>query len=237
MNNDDDGIGVLFRVQAPDTYYRFQMDAERRFRRLERCVRGVVTVLAEDATRGYEPGKWMDLEILMVGARLAVRLDGEQILAARDSALSRGGLGFYSFMSNGVQFDRLAVRAIESDVPVTVVTGQGEVGGGEGNYSVVVRVPGGAGDLAFLTMAADDRNPIDLSVLDPLQRLLPMDLDVLFLASLSGRNAALIGAGGMASFEFQVPPVLRGTTLLVGGCRLTWRGRVTPLATARLPIR
>ena len=52
---DNDGVGVTFRYQDENNFYRFSMDSQRHYRRLVKRVGGVYTRLAE-VDAGYRPG-------------------------------------------------------------------------------------------------------------------------------------------------------------------------------------
>ena len=53
------------------------------------------TVLAE-APFAIPENEMVDLEARAEGARLALRVNGETLLAAEDATFARGGLGFYA---------------------------------------------------------------------------------------------------------------------------------------------
>jgi len=46
---DDDAIGIMFRYQDKNNYYRFSWDKQRSYRRLVKCVNGQFTLLAQDS--------------------------------------------------------------------------------------------------------------------------------------------------------------------------------------------
>jgi hypothetical protein len=234
-NADDDGIGLLFRVQGNDTFYRFQMDAQQRFLRLEKVVGGVHTVLAQDLARGYDPLRWYHVEVAAMGPQLSVRLDGEQVLAAVDAALASGGVGLYCFSSTGVAFDEVKVRAFAaSDAPVTTVTSS------DGRrFTVTAWVRGAAGHPALLLYSGTAAPGIDLSAIDPEQRVLPLGADALFDLSLRAPSATRFDATDRAALTLALPadPALAGLRLVLGGVRITPSLAVTPMASVPVVVR
>ena len=94
-STDNDTIGVMFRYQDNDNYYRFAWDAQGKYRRLEKREAGVFEVLAMDAA-GYKIGRRYTLEIIAQGASLKVLINGVQIFAVTDPTFSEGTIALYS---------------------------------------------------------------------------------------------------------------------------------------------
>lgn len=111
LSSDNDAIGVMFRYQGRDDYYRFSMDSERGYRRLVKNRGGQFTVLAESPV-GYTPGQWYWVEVKAHGPVIYVYLNGTLILSATDTEpLTSGGIGLYSWGSDDVCFDDVTVTA------------------------------------------------------------------------------------------------------------------------------
>lgn len=110
-SDDDDAIGVMFRYQDADNYYRFSMDAERRYRRLVKKVKGNVSVLWEDDTQGYVLSRAYIVTIDCVGERLIGYLDAEQLFSVEDSDLAGGRIALYCWTNSGARFDEVRVAA------------------------------------------------------------------------------------------------------------------------------
>ena len=72
VNFDDDWIGVSFRYIDDNNYYRFEMNAQERIRRLKRRRNGVVTILWSDALAGYIPATLYMLRIELIRDRAAL---------------------------------------------------------------------------------------------------------------------------------------------------------------------
>ena len=113
--DDNDGVFVLFRYTDDDNYYRFIMDKQENFRRLEKKVGGVYTALAEDLTSGYKQSRWNNVHIAAVGGTITVSLDHTPIFAVTDSALSTGMIGLGTSASTGCHFDNVVVATTEVD--------------------------------------------------------------------------------------------------------------------------
>ncbi len=108
-SDDNDAIGVMFRYQDGDNYYRFSMDRERSYRRLVKKVAGIVTVLWEDAVR-YTVGQDYMVTLDCVGERLTGYLDGVRMFEAEDSDLAAGSIGLYCWANSGARFESVEVQ-------------------------------------------------------------------------------------------------------------------------------
>lgn len=110
-SQDNDDLGVLFRVQDTRTYYRFSWNRQDRYRRLVRCQDGQFTELARDAVP-YEKGREYQVSITAHGPLLEVRVDGQEVFSVVDTALSRGTIGLYSCANQGSLFDDIVVQGL-----------------------------------------------------------------------------------------------------------------------------
>jgi hypothetical protein len=108
-SEDDDAIGIMFRYQDENNYYRFSWDQQRRYRRLVKCEDGAFTLLADDSVV-YVSGQSYDLEIIAEGMTLQVYVDGSLVLWADDSSLSWGTVALYSWGNAGSYFDDIVVE-------------------------------------------------------------------------------------------------------------------------------
>ena len=106
---DDDAIGIMFRYQDVNNYYRFSWDKQRGYRRLVKCVNGKFTLLAEDSVP-YVTGQDYQLEITAQGSTLQVSIDGSLVFSVTDSALSSGTIGLYCWGNVGSYFDDIVVE-------------------------------------------------------------------------------------------------------------------------------
>ncbi len=109
LRSDADGaIGVLFRYQDRDNYYRFSMDRAGNYRRLVQKWAGVVRVLWQEAFQ-YMPGREYVMTVSCVGQRLAGFLDGQPLFALEDGALAAGGIGLYCWANPQARFAEVRV--------------------------------------------------------------------------------------------------------------------------------
>ena len=105
---DNDAIGIMFRYQDENNYYRFSWDKERSYRRLVKCVNGQFTLLAQDSVP-YVIGQNYRLKIGAHGSTLQVSIDGSPIFSVNDSSLSSGTIALYSWGNTGSYFDNIRV--------------------------------------------------------------------------------------------------------------------------------
>ena len=108
-SEDDDALGLMFRVQDADNYYRFSWDRSRGYRRLVKNVNGKFTLLAEDSVP-YETGRTYQAVVIAQKSRLTVFVDGAPIFDVTDLDLIEGTVGFYSWGNQGSLFDDLHVQ-------------------------------------------------------------------------------------------------------------------------------
>ena len=108
QTTDDDAMGVMFRYQDVDNYYRFSMDSQRGYRRLVKKVGGVFTVLFEDADP-FVPGQPYDVKVVTSGADIQISIDGLQVINVNDAAIGAGKIALYSWGNDGLSFDNVSV--------------------------------------------------------------------------------------------------------------------------------
>ena len=121
-NDDDDGVGLLFRYQNRSNYYKVELDSQRSFRKLFRVVGGVETTLAAE-TNGYALGKDYQLQVMVTNNVIQVRLNGRPLFGGPvvDSSLSAGTVALYSWGSVGLIFSNLTVTPAPPFPPPAVV--------------------------------------------------------------------------------------------------------------------
>ena len=105
-SQDEGDVGVMFRYQDPNNYYRFSWNRRNGYRRLVRCQNGRFTELAHDAVR-YEKGRTYQVAIKAHGPLLEVRIDGQEVFSVVDMALSGGTIALYSCENQGSVFDNI----------------------------------------------------------------------------------------------------------------------------------
>ena len=107
-SDDDDAIGVMFRLQDNANYYRFSWDKQRNYRRLVKNVGGTFTLLAQDAVP-YVQGQTYQLEIVAQGDLIEVWIDGALIFSVTDASLAQGTIAPYSWGNVGARFAAVRV--------------------------------------------------------------------------------------------------------------------------------
>jgi len=110
-SNDDDSIGVMFRYQDENNYYRFEWDKQRAYCRLSRFENGSFKILGE-APNAYAIGQWYDVEITAKGSKLEVFIDGLLIFSVTDNSLTSGSIALYTWGNAGGYFDDITVQEI-----------------------------------------------------------------------------------------------------------------------------
>ncbi|MDY6838817.1 MAG: fibronectin type III domain-containing protein [Thermodesulfobacteriota bacterium] len=116
-SNDNDAVGLMFRFQDADNYYRFSWDNQRDYRRLVKCENGVFTLLAEDSV-GYVTGETYEIEVVAEGTTLEVFVDDELVFSVTDQTFTGGTIGLYSWGNRGSLFDNVLVEDLSTDVVV-----------------------------------------------------------------------------------------------------------------------
>jgi len=116
-SEDDDALGVMFRYQDPDNYYRFSWDSQRRYRRLVKRENGIFTLLAEDGLP-YSPGQTHDWRIVADGSILEIWIDDYSVFSVVDSSFSEGTIALYSWGNRGSYFDDVVVEDLAMGVVI-----------------------------------------------------------------------------------------------------------------------
>ena len=112
-SDDNDAIGVMFRVKDNHNYYRFSWDSERSYRRLVKVVDGQFTLLAEDSIT-YVPGRTYQVKIVADSTVLEVWIDGEIIFSVVDDSIVEGSIALYNWANSAGYFDDVLVESIET---------------------------------------------------------------------------------------------------------------------------
>jgi hypothetical protein len=115
--NDDDAIGIVFRYQDQDNYYRFSMARQHKYRRLFRMVNGIPTVLDEDDFV-YEQNRDYLITVEAIGSSLRIYQDKELIFNVTDTLISKGSIGLYCWGNMGARFSDLRVDDYRKEAPI-----------------------------------------------------------------------------------------------------------------------
>lgn len=126
---DDEGaIGLMFRYQDGDNYYRFSTDRTLQYRRLIKKVGGVVSVLWQDGDF-YERARHYDLTITAMGPELSIYVDGSPVCRVFDSSLGQGRVAAYCWRNPSARFDKLLVTDLTRRVGRWTIADQGTESG------------------------------------------------------------------------------------------------------------
>lgn len=111
---DDDVIGVMFRYQDPNNFYRFSMDAQREYQRLVKCENGKFTLLWQ-RDEGYIVGeeyKKSRVKIIADGSRLWGEMNGRKLFDVRDTSHLTGQAALYTWGNDKAEFSQLQISTL-----------------------------------------------------------------------------------------------------------------------------
>jgi hypothetical protein len=107
------GLGLIFRYQDRQNYYRLAMDNLNGRRRLSKTVAGVTTVLWQDAFT-YQLNQPYHVEVLATADRLIGYTGGTLIFDVAERDVPTGRVGFYVWANAGAHFRALTVDSLET---------------------------------------------------------------------------------------------------------------------------
>ena len=111
---DNNALGVMFRYQDQNNYYRFLWGANSDWSRsLEKIENGVLNVLASDTTP-YTVGQTYQLQIVTQGNALRVLIDGNAVFSVTDPTFGGGTVALFSMYNQGSVFDDVFVEDLAS---------------------------------------------------------------------------------------------------------------------------
>lgn len=119
LSNGRDSLGLMFRYQDNNNYYRISMSRTQGFKRLEKRVNGTFTTLAFDG-RGFTFNQPLQISVNVDGSKIFVYVNDEPIFSATDSSLSSGSIAL--FTQDMAKFDDVVI--IDKDPNPTVVLSQ-----------------------------------------------------------------------------------------------------------------
>jgi hypothetical protein len=143
-STDNDAMGVMFRYQDSNNYYRFTWLRENKSQGVGRCQlirmqNGVVTVLNHVDTI-YAAYQWYTIKIIASGANIDILIDNALTLSAVDSTFASGSMALYCWGNAGTYFDDITVKQAVYHV-VQCVNGEGP-----GTVLEGFRITGGKAD-------------------------------------------------------------------------------------------
>ncbi|MBU7009924.1 MAG: hypothetical protein HXS46_04495, partial [Theionarchaea archaeon] len=114
-SGDDDAIGVMFRYQDPNNYYRFSIDRKQKYRRLIKMENGRVQRLAEDDWK-YKKDRTYTVTIEAVKNSIAIFMDGELIFNVTDeNPFLKGKIAPYCWANEDARFYEVAVEDLSEN--------------------------------------------------------------------------------------------------------------------------
>jgi lysophospholipase L1-like esterase len=116
---DGQDVGVMFRYQDNNNYYRVSFSARESFARLEKKVGGVYTTLATNA-RGYVEGQTFRVTVNLSGNLIEVSRGGDPVFAVRDTSLPSGTVALYC--QDAAQFDNVVIDNSDPNPTLVVST-------------------------------------------------------------------------------------------------------------------
>ncbi len=112
--SDDGAIGIVFRYQDNNNFYRFSLGgSSQSYRRLIKKVNGTVSVLWQNDI-AYELSHTYELVILAYDNQLLGYLDNVLLFSLIDSDIKAGQVGYYCSGNKDAHFEALAVETLEA---------------------------------------------------------------------------------------------------------------------------
>jgi predicted phosphodiesterase len=112
---DDDGIGIIFRYQDKNNYYRllFLNDPGNGgpLRRLQKMTEGKLITLSESIINNATPKNWFAVTAKVKDDSIIAYLNGKLLFAVRDETHKNGAIGFSCYANSGAYFDSVSVTS------------------------------------------------------------------------------------------------------------------------------
>jgi len=112
---DDDGIGIIFRYQDKNNYYRllFLNDAGNGgpFRRLQKMTEGKLSTISESRLANATPKNWFAVTAKVKDDSIITYLNGSLLFAVEDQTHKGGAIGFTCYANSGAFFDSVSVTS------------------------------------------------------------------------------------------------------------------------------
>ena len=111
-------IGIMFRYQDADNYYRLTLNSRFGFSRLEKKVGGQFTPLLSNS-RGFTQGQVDQVTIELSGSSIFIFLDGDPLFSIDDNSLSSGTIALFSIVESS--FDNVLIENTSTS-PLIVIS-------------------------------------------------------------------------------------------------------------------
>jgi len=116
---DGKDVGVMFRYQDDNNYYRISFSTKESFARLEKKVGGVFTTLATNA-QGYVENQTFNVVANLSGDLIQITRDGDPLFAVRDTSLPNGTVALYC--QDTAKFDNVVIDNADPNPTLVVST-------------------------------------------------------------------------------------------------------------------
>lgn len=118
--DDNDWIGVLFRVKSVSNYYRYRENVQGSRRQLEKIVNGAAIILKQETgITPHIPGDpFKTWHIEAKGDQIKVLVDGQEVFSVTDSTHTEGGIGLYCSYEDGAEFRHPRVGSFKVAAPL-----------------------------------------------------------------------------------------------------------------------
>ncbi|MDH5328175.1 MAG: putative Ig domain-containing protein [Gammaproteobacteria bacterium] len=111
-SGDNDGMGIMFRAQDNNNYYRFGWNESNPYRRIVKKQNGVFTQIIGD-TVPFTQNTTYHLSITVQGNRIRLSIDGTEIFNVVDNTpIAAGSVALYTFANTPTVFSGLRVSEI-----------------------------------------------------------------------------------------------------------------------------
>jgi hypothetical protein len=110
----DDDIGVIFRYQDWNNYYRFLWNHQDGYRRVEKQENGVFILLAEDTSLSA-PMQSYELTVVIADEALEIWINDALIFSVTDDSFLSGSIALYTFGKGDNYFDNILVEDLDTD--------------------------------------------------------------------------------------------------------------------------
>ena len=112
-----DDIGIMFRYQDNNNYYRLTLNSRYGFTRLEKKVNGVFSTLAKNA-RGFQKGAKLGIRVDIKGSIIQVFLDDDPLFGVSDGSISHGSIALYC--QDDAKFDNVVLEESSSQPSIVL---------------------------------------------------------------------------------------------------------------------
>ena len=112
-------IGIMFRYQDANNYYRLALNSRYGFTRLEKKVGGQFIPLATNA-RGFTISQLLQIVIELNGSSISVYVNGDPLFIVTDTSLTSGTVALYS--QDDGKFDNVRIDPVTSAPSVIIAS-------------------------------------------------------------------------------------------------------------------